>query len=659
MTGGMNGGMDGGMDGVGSVPFVVGQWVRGSRFYGRAAQIAEILDGPRNWIWLVGTRRLGKTSLLKQLEHLATTEPERGYVPIFWDLQGSENAGELQEALAEALYDAEEQFEAVGVDLSDVLTDHAITTLTQIRRRLKTAGRRMLLLCDEAEELITIHRNDPALLRRLRRTLQAHDDVRVVLTSTIKLGELASERGDTSPFLHGFAPPLYLSTLRDDDARALIRQTHLASETRPVLTDAQVEVIRTRCDNHPYLLQLVCKRFLERGDPAALDEVFRQVATDRMVSYFFAIDFEMLSPVEQSILRVVAQQSAATSGTIRGTLRFDDSSVGAGLERLAELAFIRRGPDQSFLLRNSFFRQWLEDWVREHDVDAVVTHVHGMPHPPAPGVSDDGVLETIDGRYALQARVGAGATGIVYRAQDTLLDTEIAIKVLRPEYTAHEGALERFRQEIVLSRDIGHPNVLRTYHLGEYGQRKYLTMQWVDGQTLAQLIADEAPLDHAAAVRIVLKLSAALEAAHARKVLHRDIKPQNIMVDRQGEPYLMDFGVARVLGGPGLTSSGVFLGTPNYASPEQAGLRTLDGRSDLYALGVVLFEMAVGRRPFLGDTSQEVLTQHKEVAPPDPRSLHPALSDDLADVILRCLAKDPAERYPTAGALRQALQQLG
>ena len=648
------------MTGVGSVPFVVGQWVRGSRFYGRGAQIAEILDGPRNWIWLVGTRRLGKTSLLKQLEHLATTEPERGYVPIFWDLQGADNAGELQEALREALYDAEERFEEVGVDLSDVLTDHAITTLTQIRRRLKTAGRRMLLLCDEAEELITIHRNDPALLRRLRRTLQAHDDVRVVLTSTIRLGELADEQGDTSPFLHGFAPPLYLSTLRDDDARALIRQTNLAPATRPALTDEQVDAIRAQCDNHPYLLQLVCKRFLERGALSTLDEVFRQVATDRMVSYFFAIDFEMLSPVEQSILRVVAQQSTATSDTLRGTLRFDDSAIGAGLDRLADLAYLRRGPDQSFLLRNSFFRHWLDDWMRDHDdVDNVVTQVHGMPVLPSPEVSDDGPLETIDGRYTLLARVGEGATGIVYRAHDTLLDTEIAIKVLRPEYCAHEGALERFRQEIVLSRDIGHPNVLRTYHLGEYRQRKYLTMQWVDGQTLAQLIADEAPLEEAASVGIALKLSAALEAAHARKVLHRDIKPQNIMVDRQGEPFLMDFGVARVLGGPGLTSSGVFLGTPNYASPEQAGLQTLDGRSDLYSLGVVLFEMAVGRRPFLGDTSQDVLTQHKQAAPPDPRSLRPGLSDDLAAVILRCLAKDPAQRYPNATALRQALRQLG
>ena len=642
------------MTGVESVPFVVGQWVRGTRFYGRAAQIAEILDGPRNWIWLVGTRRLGKTSLLKQLEHLATTEPERGYVPIFWDLQGAENAGELQQALGEALYDAEEQFDEIGIDLSDILTDHAITTLSQTRRKLRAAGRRLLLLCDEAEELITIHRKDPPLLRRLRRTLQAHDEVRVVLTSTIRLGELADERGDTSPFLHGFAPPLYLSTLSKDDARALIRQTNLAPATRPALTDEQVEAIRAQCDNHPYLLQLVSKRFLERGD---LEAVFRQVTTDRMVSYFFSIDFEMLSPVEQSILRIVAQQSAATSDTIRGTLRFEDRAVGAGLDRLAELAFIRRGPDRSFLLCNSFFRTWLEDWVREHDVDAVVTQVGDLPAPSSSGVSD--VLDTIDGRYELLAREGEGATGIVYRARDTLLHTEIAIKMLRPEYCANEGALERFRREIVLSRDISHPNVLRTYHLGEDTHCTYLTMQWVDGQTLAQLIVDEAPLDEGAAVKIVAKLTAALEAAHARKVLHRDIKPQNIMVNRRREPYLMDFGVARVLGGPGVTSSGVFLGTPNYASPEQAALQPLDERSDLYALGVVLFELAVGRRPFLGNTSQDVLTQHKKTAPPDPRGLRPDLSAGLADVILRCLAKDPAQRYPSATALRQALQHLG
>ena len=258
----------------------------------------------------------------------------------------------------------------------------------------------------------------------------------------------------------------------------------------------------------------------------------------------------------------------------------------------------------------------------------------------------------------LLRHVGEGATGIVYKARDSLLHTDIAIKMLRLEYGRSEGALERFRQEIILSRDIGHPNVLRTYHLGEYQNRKYLTMQWVDGQTLAQLIKADGPLNEAVVIDIGMKITAALAAAHARKVLHRDIKPQNILVDRSNEPYLVDFGVARVLGRPGLSANGIFLGTPNYASPEQARLRMLDERSDLYSLGVVLFEMTTGRRPFGGRTSQDVLDQHKSEPAPDPRRLRPSLSTAISAVILRCLEKDAANRFANARALGEALTAI-
>ena len=637
-----------------AVPFVVGQWVRGNRFYGRAAQIAEILDGPRNWIWLLGTRRLGKTSLLKQLEQITAEAPERGYFPIFWDLQGAEDEDGLNESLTESLFDAEERFEQIAVDLSTLEGPDPMSTLSKTRRRLRSAGYRLLLLCDEAEELLTINRTDTAFLRKLRRALQSHDDMRSVLASTIRLWQLTDQRGDTSPFLHGFTPPLYISTLTDDEARALIRQTNLADTDRPTFASEEVEQIRSRCDNHPYLIQLVCKRFVETGH---LDDVCAEVAVDRMVGYFFSIDFEMLAPIEQSILRLMAQRSAVTGGSIQDDLRVDPSSVGAALQRLEQLAFIRRGEDRRFMLRNSFFRRWLEDWFREYESDAVETLV-GAPVEASTPVPSIQRLGTVDGRYELLEHVGEGATGIVYKARDRMLHTDIAIKMLRPEYSQNDSALERFRQEIILSRDIGHPNVLRTYHLGEHQNRKYLTMQWVDGQTLEQLIKADAPLDEAVSIEIAMKITAALAAAHVRKVLHRDIKPQNILVDRSHEPYLVDFGAARVLGGPGLSSNGIFFGTPNYASPEQARLQTLDERSDLYSLGVVLFEMTTGRRPFSGRTSQDVLERHKSEPAPDPRRLRPSLSTAISAVILRCLEKDAASRFTNASTLGEALSAM-
>ncbi len=235
---------------------------------------------------------------------------------------------------------------------------------------------------------------------------------------------------------------------------------------------------------------------------------------------------------------------------------------------------------------------------------------------------------------------------------------QIAIKVLKGEYAANEEGIERFRQEIILSRDIGHPNILRVYHLGQHDNKCYLTMQLVKGPTLAQMIAAEAPLAEDRVLAIAGKLTSAFEAAHARRVLHRDVKPQNILVNEGDEPFITDFGLARLIGQPGITRGGLFLGTPYYTSPEQADLKPLDGRSDLYALGLVFFEMAVGRRPFEAESTLEILDMHRGAPAPDPRQQRPGLTPGLSAVILRCLEKDPAGRSrtlaPCAGHLKRS-----
>jgi serine/threonine-protein kinase len=238
------------------------------------------------------------------------------------------------------------------------------------------------------------------------------------------------------------------------------------------------------------------------------------------------------------------------------------------------------------------------------------------------------------------------------------LRTKVAIKVLRPEITGTADAVERFRQEVVLARDISHPNILRMYHFGTFEGRYYLTMQWVDGPTLAEIIKRDAPLPVTTALALGRKLASALEAAHLRQTLHRDIKPQNVLLDRTGEPLVTDFGLARPLSGPSITRSGMFLGTPNYSSPEQTELKPVDERSDIYALGLVLFEMATGRRPFESESLSETLRMHRKTPPPDPREIVPGLPVELSDLILRCLQKDPAERYPTATALREGLEAI-
>ncbi|MGB5816904.1 MAG: serine/threonine-protein kinase, partial [Thermoanaerobaculia bacterium] len=418
-----------------------------------------------------------------------------------------------------------------------------------------------------------------------------------------------------------------------------------------------VEEIRSRCDNHPYLLQLVGKRYVETGD---LEEALEQVAADDMVSHFFAVDYEMLSASEQGILRTIAAESAASSGSLEERLSLDRSSLTGGLLRLQSLGFIRRVEERRFELRNHFFRRWLEELPAPQESTGTSRSVAGGwggrdDQSTEPQVSELGVIAD---RYELLRRAGEGATGLVYKAYDRLLKAPVAIKLLRPEYAFNDNILERFRQEIVLSRDLGHPNILRVYHLGEYDGKKFLTMQWVEGATLAELIAAEAPLAEQEVASIGHKIASALETAHAHRVLHRDIKPQNILLDSRREPLVTDFGLARLAGGPGITTAGMFLGTPNYVSPEQASMLPLDARSDIYALGVVLFEMATGRRPFVGETVVEILEMHRSMPAPDPREVEPGVSAQLASVIARCLRKEPAGRYSTADDLRQALVSI-
>ncbi len=338
-----------------TIPYVVGQWVRGDRFYGRQAVLSEILEGPRESLWLIGTRRMGKTSLLKQLEHLASIEGGP-FMPLFWDFQGADESAELHLSFHDALLDAEERLTALGVEIEALDPQDMFASIDRLRRYLRSTDKRLLLLCDEVEELIKLHTQDPSLLRKLRRALQSGGEIRSVLTSTIRLWALADERGNTSPFLHGFAPPLYLPPMTDDEARSLLRQDHLPPAERPELEEETLEALRRACDNHPYLLQLVGKRFLEIG---AVEETLVQVATDEMVSYFFAVDFEMLNTTEQHVLRTVAELTAASSGSLEERLDLSTTAVVAGLRRLENLGFLRRDAEGLLILANRFFREWI------------------------------------------------------------------------------------------------------------------------------------------------------------------------------------------------------------------------------------------------------------------------------------------------------------
>jgi HAMP domain-containing protein/predicted Ser/Thr protein kinase len=268
-------------------------------------------------------------------------------------------------------------------------------------------------------------------------------------------------------------------------------------------------------------------------------------------------------------------------------------------------------------------------------------------------------------RYEILGTLGKGGMGAVYRARDRQLDEVVAVKVLRAELLKEDPTLlDRFKQEVRLARKITHRNVLRTHDVGETQGTPYISMEYLDGVTLKDLIQNKGALPVGVGLRIAKQMCYGLEAAHREGVIHRDIKPQNMLIlPETGELKIMDFGIARrseVKGeeGSGLTTAGTVMGTPDYMPPEQAQGNPVDFRSDIYSLGVVLFEIFVGRLPFRADNAMATVLSHVQQAPPKPRSLNTRIPEDLEAVILRCLEKDPSARFGSVGELLDALTSV-
>ncbi|HVB86129.1 MAG TPA: tetratricopeptide repeat protein, partial [Candidatus Dormibacteraeota bacterium] len=264
-------------------------------------------------------------------------------------------------------------------------------------------------------------------------------------------------------------------------------------------------------------------------------------------------------------------------------------------------------------------------------------------------------------RYRIESLIGQGGMGRVYKAYDRELDRTIAIKVVREGVMGETNALERFKQELVLASKISHKHILRIHDLGEVNGVKFITMAYVDGKDLHQVLKESPRLPLDRVLNYAAQLADALLAAHLEGVVHRDLKPQNVLVDKNDQLYVSDFGLAKSFaeGAAGMTQTGAFLGTPRYMSPEQAEGKATDGRSDLYAFGLILYEMAAGDIPFTGKSSLELMYQRISVAPKNPKLLNPEIPNWLAQIIMRCLEKDPEARYQNANEILEDLKTSG
>jgi len=310
-----------------AVPFVIGQWVCGPRFYGRKAEIAELLGSRELWLWIAGLRRIGKTSLLKQMDYL--TGSDGRILPLFWDLQGAGGVEELGLTFTDALLDAEETMARQGIALEEVEDGDLFASLEKLAHVLKRRGTELLLLCDEADELGGLDRAVPGLAARLWQAVDGFAAARVVLASSPRLC-----------LAEPFTAPRFLGALTDEEARALLCQSQLPDAARPVFDAAGMEKLREQCGNHPMLLQIAAKRWHEVGD---VDEALRQVAADRAVQHLLAVDFELLTGAEQQLLRSVARKQGGPA-------------VDAG--RLLDLGLVRHDP-RGLAVANRFLAAWL------------------------------------------------------------------------------------------------------------------------------------------------------------------------------------------------------------------------------------------------------------------------------------------------------------
>ena len=262
------------------------------------------------------------------------------------------------------------------------------------------------------------------------------------------------------------------------------------------------------------------------------------------------------------------------------------------------------------------------------------------------------------GRYEIIEELGAGGMGRVYRAQDTKLNEEVALKLIKPEIAAERRVVERFRNELKTARKITHKNVCRMYDFHEKGKTLYLTMEYVRGEDLKSLIHRMKALTIGAAVSVAHQVADGLAEAHKLGIVHRDLKPGNIMIDKDGQAKIMDFGIARVRQEKGITGEGAVIGTPEYMSPEQVEGKEADQRADIYSLGIILFEMVTGRLPFEGNTPFSIANKQKSEPPPIPKKLVPQIPEGLNKLILRCLEKDRSKRYQTAEELAADLSSI-
>ena len=397
-------------------------------------------------------------------------------------------------------------------------------------------------------------------------------------------------------------------------------------------------------------------RCIERGAEDFLPKPFDPVLLRARISA--CLEKKRLRDAEKEYLEQVNEVIAAASaveagsyqaGTLTGVARRDDE--------LGRLARIFDGMAEHVRSREDRLRNQVHHLRDEVEAARKAQAAVGDVGPKATHLVTG---QRFANRYEVLGTIGEGGMGMVYRAKDLELEEDVAIKTLRPELVADETVLERFKTEIRLARRISHRNVVRIHDFGESAGIDFLTMEYVEGITVRELIDERGRLEISSTLALARQLAASLEVAHEQGVIHRDIKPQNLLVDGEGVLKVMDFGIARLTErSSGLTEVGLVVGTPSYMSPEQMLAEDIDARSDLYAAGVVLYECLTGRLPFDAVTPVAMIAKVLSQTPEAPNAVASDVPPALSSLVMQLMAKDKNERVQTATALAAQLDGIG
>ena len=261
-------------------------------------------------------------------------------------------------------------------------------------------------------------------------------------------------------------------------------------------------------------------------------------------------------------------------------------------------------------------------------------------------------------RYEIIEKIGNGGMATVYKAKDLVLKRYVAVKILREEYTTDNEFIKRFNTEAESAASLTHPNIVSVYDVGKEGNLYYIVMELIKGKTLKEIIVEDGRMGWKWSVKIAKQIAQALETAHRNNIIHRDIKPHNIIITEDGTAKVTDFGIAKAVSNSTITAFGTTIGSVHYFSPEHARGGYTDAKSDLYSLGVVLYEMVTGRVPFDADTPVSVALKHMQEKPVPPIELNPAIPQSLNDLILKAMEKDPNMRYSTATEMIEDLDKI-